>query len=93
MCTLCLDAPELLETVTATDEGPSEQASKSEIAECFHSLIADLPDKQGETLNHIYFEGLTCEETAVMMSAPLNTVKSWSRRGVARLRELVGNLN
>ena len=33
-----------------------------------------------------YFEGMTVEEVAERMAAPLGTVKSWVRRSLQRLR-------
>ncbi len=33
-----------------------------------------------------YYYGMTHEELAAQMSAPLGTVKSWVRRGLSRLR-------
>jgi RNA polymerase sigma-70 factor (ECF subfamily) len=34
-----------------------------------------------------YYEGLTQEELAGKLAAPLGTIKSWVRRGLLRLKE------
>ncbi|HSV04649.1 MAG TPA: sigma-70 family RNA polymerase sigma factor, partial [Phenylobacterium sp.] len=44
-------------------------------------------DKRTETaIRTAFFEGLTYEALARRMDAPLGTVKSWIRRGLARLK-------
>ena len=49
--------------------------------------LAVLPGNQRQAILLAYYYGMTHEELALQMSAPLGTVKSWVRRGLSRLRE------
>lgn len=46
-----------------------------------------LQEEQKTSVLLAYYEGYTHQELARAMNAPLGTVKSWVRRGLARLRE------
>ena len=46
-----------------------------------------LAREQREAVLLAYYEGYTHQELSARMNAPLGTVKSWVRRGLARLRE------
>jgi RNA polymerase sigma-70 factor (ECF subfamily) len=49
--------------------------------------LADLPEMHRNAVVLMYVYGLTHSELAERMRAPLGTVKSWVRRGVAALKE------
>ena len=49
--------------------------------------LRELPREQREAVLLAYYEGYTHQELSARMNAPLGTVKSWVRRGLARLRE------
>jgi RNA polymerase sigma-70 factor (ECF subfamily) len=49
--------------------------------------LNNLPKPRGEALLLMYIYGLTHQELADRLSAPLGTVKSWVRRGAIELRE------
>jgi RNA polymerase sigma-70 factor (ECF subfamily) len=49
--------------------------------------LAGLPDSQRRAVTLAFFEGLTHEELAGRLNAPLGTVKSWIRRGLLALKE------
>ena len=51
--------------------------------------LARLQPQQRQVLEIAYFEGLSQSEIAERLSAPLGTVKSWTRQGLMRLRELL----
>jgi RNA polymerase sigma-70 factor (ECF subfamily) len=53
------------------------------------SHLFELPQDEMETLVLRLCDGLSFREIAEVKGAPLNTVASWYRRGVARLRERV----
>jgi len=66
----------------AGDETPRSRRESRRLAECFERLS----ERQRESVLLAYFRGLTQEEIAVRLSAPLGTVKSWVRRALSRLQ-------
>ncbi|MDF0486857.1 sigma-70 family RNA polymerase sigma factor [Sphingomonas sp. H39-1-10] len=55
-----------------------------------HSLLRcldELDGNQRESIRTAFFQGVTYAELAERMNVPLGTMKSWVRRGLARLRE------
>ena len=46
-----------------------------------------LQDKQRESILLAFYHGLTHEELAARLAAPLGTVKSWVRRGLLELKD------
>ena len=55
-----------------------------------HAALDELPPDQRAVLMMTYFDGLSQSEAADRLSIPLGTVKTRSRRALARLRELLG---
>lgn len=53
------------------------------------SVLAELAPEQREALQLSFFSGLTHEEIATKIAAPLGTVKARIRRGLLRLRQLL----
>ncbi len=51
--------------------------------------LNQLPEEQRTAVLLAYYEGYTHQELAKRMNAPLGTVKSWVRRGLARLQEFL----
>ncbi len=79
-----------------------DEAAEAEIAG--KSLESDLPYDVSATVRHCveglqenyrkvillaYYQGLTQEELAARLDAPLGTVKSWVRRGLSQLKDCV----
>ena len=63
-------------------EDPDQKIRAEEIRQA----VAQLPKKYRAALSLYYFEGYRYQEIAQMMRAPLNTVKSWIRRGKEKLK-------
>ena len=59
-------------------------------AERVGSALAELSDAQRETLTLAYFGGYSQSEIATLTGAPLGTVKTRMRDGLARLRDRLG---
>lgn len=68
-------------------QDPQARAEEGQGIARMRACLRDLPREQREAVLLAYYEGYTHQELAVMMRAPLGTVKSWVRRGLARLRE------
>jgi RNA polymerase sigma-70 factor (ECF subfamily) len=59
------------------------------LRERVRSALGALPEREREVLETAYFEGLSQSEIAERLNAPLGTVKSWTRQGLRRLREIL----
>src|SRR5439155_6295043 len=68
---------------------PPADAARSEWSERVRAALAQLEPKQRQVLEIAYFQGLSQSEIARRIGAPLGTVKSWTRQGLVRLRELL----
>lgn len=64
-----------------------DHASQSAEAKDVRRCLARLPDSQRTAISLAFYEGLTHEELAERLGAPLGTVKSWVRRGLLSLKE------
>ena len=62
---------------------PPDPLARDQLQACF----ATLRPEQQRVLHGAYFEGLTHPELAERNGVPLGTVKTWIRRGIARLRD------
>ena len=58
----------------------------SERAARVHTCIETLEDNQREAIKTAFFEGRTYAELAEAQDVPLGTMKSWIRRGMAKLK-------
>lgn len=67
--------------------GPAEQNQTLQSLEAVQTCLATLSSEQRQSVLLAYYEGLTHPELAERMDAPMGSVKSWIRRGLARLRQ------
>lgn len=77
------------EVLELGDDRPSpEDASlASDENRRLHDCLRALEQKQASAIGAAYFGGHTYEELARGLNVPLGTVKSWIRRGLARLKD------
>jgi len=68
---------------------PSASAESVQRSERVRRALDQLQPQQRQVLEIAYFQGLSQSETAERLGAPLGTVKSWTRQGLLRLRELL----
>lgn len=68
------------------DGDPARLAVAEEDRRRVVAALAELPDAQQRVLQLAYFEGLSQREIATQLGAPLGTVKTHVRTGLARLR-------
>lgn len=89
--------PELPEDAAAPEptpdnEGPEALAETGERLGALEECMDGLPEEQRRSILMAYYEGYTHSELARRLDAPLGTVKSWVRRGLARLRDCLDAL-
>lgn len=77
-----------VDPVAATAE-PSASATQGQLGARVREALATLAPQQRQVIEIAYFEGLSQSEIAARLQSPLGTVKSWTRQGLARLRELL----
>jgi len=68
-------------------ENSRDALLRAETARAVHAALSALPPEQGEAIRLSFLSGLTHEETAEQLNAPLGTVKARIRRGLARMKE------
>ena len=75
------------------DGAPSsvDQMLHDEEAARLHGCLDQLDDPQRDAIRTAFFDGLTYAELAARRSVPLGTMKSWVRRGLARLKDCLGD--
>lgn len=74
-------------TFADASESPEDRAVEREGLGLLRECMEDLQDEQKRSVLLAYYEGYTHQELSARLNAPLGTVKSWVRRGLARLRE------
>ena len=70
-------------------EEPAATVEQRQLQQRVNAALAELGEQQREVLQLAYFGGLSQSEIATRLNAPLGTVKSWTRQGLLRLRELI----
>ena len=73
----------------AGPDDPAVDAARVQLGDRVRQALERLEPKQREVLEIAYFQGLTQTEIADRLNAPLGTVKSWTRQGLMRLREML----
>jgi RNA polymerase sigma-70 factor (ECF subfamily) len=72
-----------VETLQMAADDPAPDRCGPDIAKA----LAGLSDNQRNAVVLAFYEGLTHDELAIRLGAPLGTVKSWVRRGLLALKE------
>lgn len=73
----------------ASPEDPSVDAARRQWSSRVIAALEQLVPQHRQVLELAYFAGLSQTEVANRLSAPLGTVKSWTRQALLRLSELV----
>ena len=87
---LAVDDPAALEEAAAADSDdadPIRQAFYASLRERLPAALARLEPAQRQSIALTYGRGMAHAELAQHLDAPLGTVKSWLRRGLARLND------
>lgn len=74
-----------------TQREPFEDLDSSEKGEIIRNAVLKLNRDQREAIEMAYFGGLTQQEIATRLQEPVGTVKARIRRGMMRLRKMIGS--
>lgn len=55
--------------------------------------LETLPEEQARAVVQVYLHGLSYQEVADLLGSPLNTVRTWLRRSLLKLRSCLGGEN
>lgn len=78
-----------LEIAGPRDELPEKQAEYESDEQLIRQALAALPEEQRRVLLLAYFHGLSQPEMAAVLHQPLGTVKTRTRLGLQKLRQLL----
>lgn len=77
----------LIESWPDESPGPLARLQSAREARALAACLEGLEAKQQRAVTLAFMHGLTHPELAAQMGAPLGSVKTWVRRGLARLRD------
>lgn len=87
-----LRADEVFEDVHPDDRWTGERRLIAvQETEAVFRCLATLPDDRAEAIRLAYIEGCSYQELAERFAIPLNTIRTWLRRGLQQLRECFEN--
>ena len=81
-----------LSQVADDSPGQEQQLILSRDAGNMHRCLTDLSEQQRACIELAYFDGLTHQEMSERLEYPLGSVKTWVRRGLARLRTCLSGI-
>lgn len=84
------ESSEIGEELPSEDPGQAELAERSDEAARAAQALGALRSEQRRVLELAVLHGLTYGEVAARLAMPLGTVKTHARRGLLRVRELLG---
>ena len=79
--------------LTGTAASPEDSAAYAELKVRVSQAFAELDDRQREAMELAYYEGLSHQQIADRLSAPLGTVKTHIRKGLMKLRFTLKHLH
>lgn len=83
------DPQELAEAIPSAEPDPESAAIESQQRRMLDECLAALPDPQAGAVRAVYLEGFSYADLAAREGMPINTVRSWLRRSLLRLKDCV----
>jgi RNA polymerase sigma-70 factor, ECF subfamily len=83
------DSLDTIGDVSATNASPEENTVNSERQQIVRSALDTLSPEQREVIELAYFSGLSHSEIALKLGQPLGTVKTRTRLGMMKLRDML----
>ena len=82
-------AGDISEAEMIADDAPSPEANAllADDVGRLNGCLAELDGRHADALKNVYLSGWTYAEAANQLDIPLNTVKTWIRRGLVSLRD------
>ncbi|AUH33358.1 sigma-70 family RNA polymerase sigma factor [Paracoccus tegillarcae] len=80
---------EMAEAVPSSAPGPEEMTIRNQQRRMLESCLDEIGSTQAKALRAVYLEGASYAELAQTAGAPINTVRSWLRRGLVQLKDCV----
>lgn len=83
------DTAELVEAEVVADEAPSPESNAimSDDMDNLDRCMGELDERHASAIRNVYLGGWSYNDAATELDIPLNTVKTWIRRGLISLRE------
>ena len=81
---------EIIEGVASDGPGPLTALERSRDGAALARCLGELESKQRQAILLAFHDGLSHSELAAHLRQPLGTVKTWVRRGLARLKTCLG---
>src|SRR5580658_11257120 len=76
-------ADDIADSAASPAQAVQTETDRAQLEHCLERL----EPKRRSLIRSAFFEGLTYEELAAKIEAPLGSIKSWIRRGLLQLRE------
>jgi RNA polymerase sigma-70 factor (ECF subfamily) len=80
-----------LENFDSIESTQKDGAMLCEMNQQLEVCLATLENMQRESILMAYYFGYSREEISSQFDTPINTIKSWLRRGIERLQQCLGN--
>lgn len=69
-----------------------DQMSLEETSAKVREALKSIPENQRQVLEMAYYDGLSHTEITEKLDIPLGTVKTWTRRGLIKLRQILKDI-
>ena len=77
-------------TIPSTQPGPEAATSHAQQRRMLDECLAELGEPQAGAVRAVYLEGDSYADLAARVGKPVNTIRSWLRRSLLRLKDCVG---